>query len=63
MYLCESGQNIAANEENPCTFEEWLSVMIPRTQNSADARSSMQFDILSSNHLPLNITSGRACKM
>ena len=52
-------------EENACTFEEWLSVTIPRTQNSTGVRSSMQFDILPGNFIysPLNLTSGRACTM
>ena len=49
------------SEENSCTFEAWLSVTIPHTQNSADVRSSMQFDILFDKHSPLNLTSGVAC--
>ena len=45
------------SEENACTFEASLSVKIPRKQNSADVRSSVQFDILSGNHSPPNLTS------
>ena len=63
MYCCELELNIATSEENACTFEEWLSVTIPSTQNSVDVRSSMQFDILSAKHSPLNLTSGIACTM
>ena len=44
-------------------LKRWLPVTISRTQNSADVRSSMQFDILSANHSPLNLTSGIACTM
>ena len=42
MYSCEFELKIEASEENVCTFEAWLSVTIPRSQNSADIRSSMQ---------------------
>ena len=57
MCWCESELEIAVSEENACTFEASLSVKIPRKQNSADVRSSVQFDILSGNHSPPNLTS------
>ena len=42
MYSSEFELKIEASEENVCTLEAWLSVTIPRLQNSADIRSSMQ---------------------
>ena len=46
--------------ENAFTLAEWLSVTIPRTQSPISLRLSMLSLIFTTNHCPLNVTSGWA---